>query len=121
VALPEVTTSGQESMDEATAPEEKANHLRQAPAPGEARWASSSMGCTNYEWIRFMIAWMIGSWRGRNKDAAIRLGPLTGHALTDAVLGRQLSKAAALVEMRTAQAFPTDRCQAGIGVRMQGV
>jgi hypothetical protein len=47
--------------------------------------------------------------------------PLAGGAFTDAVLSSQLSKASALVEMLTDQAFTIDRCQADSGVWMHGV
>ncbi|GDX73859.1 hypothetical protein LBMAG40_05160 [Cyanobium sp.] len=47
--------------------------------------------------------------------------PLASCALTDAVLASQLNKASALVEVLPDQAFPTDGCQAGIGVCMHGL
>ena len=46
---------------------------------------------------------------------------LAGGGLTDAVLSRQLSKAGARVRMLPDQAFPADRCQAGIGVCRHGL
>ena len=47
--------------------------------------------------------------------------PLTGGALADSVLASELSKAHALIEVLPDQPFPTDRCQAGVGVRRHGV
>ena len=47
--------------------------------------------------------------------------PPAGRAPIDSVVSGQLSKAPAHIEMRPDQAFPTDRCQAGLGVCRHGL